>query len=81
MTKKKLFNMPLDRVTVADPGKGPGGSNPLIFGPNCGPMGKKIFLKTGPPPLSQGLDDRPPFPYLMVWIRHCVIPSQIINWW
>ena len=31
---------------------------------------KKNFLETVPP-LSQGLDDRPPtpFPYLKVWIR------------
>ena len=62
MPKKIFFNMPLYRVTVADPGKGPGGSTPLIFGPNCGLMGKKNFLKTGPPPLSQGLDDRLPLP-------------------
>ena len=62
MTKKKLFNMPLDRVTVADPGKGPGGSTPPYFWTKLWPDGKKNFLKTGPPPLSQGLDDHPPLP-------------------
>ena len=39
---------------VADPGEGPGGPPPFIFGPNGGPP---------PPPLS-------PLPYLKVWIRH-----------
>ena len=36
---------------------------------------KKIFLETPPPPLSQGLDDRPlplPSPHLKVWIFHCM---------
>ena len=66
--------MPLHRVTVADhPGKGPGGSTPLIFGPNCGPMGKKIFLKTGPPPLSDGLD--PPLCYTITNHKLVVIIS------
>lgn len=26
------------------------------------------FLETGPAPLSEGLDDRPPTPYLSVWM-------------
>ena len=28
------------------------------------------FFQTTPPPLSKGLDDHPPPPYLRVWIRH-----------
>ena len=45
----------------ADLGEGPG--PPLIFRPNWGPKGpKKRLLETGHPPLSQGLDDRPPPP-------------------
>lgn len=28
---------------------------------------------TTPPPLNQGLDGRPPPPYLEVWIRHCSV--------
>ena len=33
------------------------------------------------PPLSQGLDDRPPppTPYLNVWIRHCIV--LVKQWW
>ena len=51
-------------LTVADPG-------PLPCSPNWGPKGrKKFFLETGSPPLSQGLGDRPPSPYLRVWILH-----------
>ena len=38
-----------------------GGPPPLIFRPNWGPKGwKKFFLETGPPLLSEGLDDCPP---------------------
>ena len=33
---------------------------PLIFGPNGGPKGREKVFETGPPPLSHGLDDRPP---------------------
>ena len=33
---------------------------------------EKTFLETGPP-LSQGLDERVPPPYLKVWICHCII--------
>ena len=47
-------------------GRGPGGTVPLIFRPNWGPEGGKIFLR--PPPLSQGLDDRAsPPPPLSDW--------------
>ena len=57
-------------------GRGPGGGQvptPYFFS-ETGPEGpKKFILETGAPPtpLSQGLDDRPPSPYLMVWICHC----------
>ena len=33
----------------------------------------RVVITTYGPPLSQGLDDRPPPPYLKVWIRHCVV--------
>ena len=45
---------------VADTGEGHGGP-PLFLDQNGGLKGRKIFLETGPP-LSQGLDDRPPPP-------------------
>ena len=52
-------------------GRGPGDPPPPhpIFRPNwdLGPRGRKIFLDTAPPPLSQGLDDCG-FPYLRVWM-------------
>ena len=57
-----LSEMPQWRIQ----GRGPGGPPPL-----------KIFLGTGPPLLSQGLEDRPhppPPPYLKVWIRNCAPP-------
>ena len=47
-------------------------ADPFIFWPNWSPKGrKKLFWDH--PPLSQGLDDRLPPPYLMVWIRHCSV--------
>ena len=62
---------PATNKSVADPGEGPGGPAPLMFGPNSGPKGRKIFLGDGPPPLSKGLDNRAPPPYLKIWIQHC----------
>ena len=63
--------------TVVDPvkGLGGGGAGPTLF--LLWPDGSKIiFLVSAPPPppLCQGLDDRPsppPSPYLKVWIGHC----------
>ena len=45
---------------VADPEEGPRGPAPLIVRVNWGPKGQKNFFET-PTPLSQGLDDRPPY--------------------
>ena len=42
---------------MADSGEGPGA--PLFFDQNEARGAEKIYLETGPP-LSQGLDDRPP---------------------
>ena len=47
-----------------------GACPPLMSGPNSGPKGQKIFLGDGPPPLSKGLDNRAPPPYLKIWIQH-----------
>ena len=57
---------------MADPGKGPGRLGPPpYFWTKLRPEGpSKIFFKTAPSPLSQGLNDRlPPAPpsYLKVW--------------
>ena len=76
MTKKKILNMPLHRVTVEDhPGKGPGGSTPPYFWTKLWPDGKKNFLKTGPPPLSDGLD--PPLCYTITNHKLVVIISPL----
>lgn len=59
----------LANITVAHPGEGPGGLDPipLVFRPNWGPKGRNIFFfETGPPPFSQGVDDRPT-PHLPIW--------------
>ena len=56
-------------TAVADPGKGPGGLGPPpYFWTKLRPEGpSKIFFKTAPSPLSQGLNDRlPPAPPL-IW--------------
>ena len=47
--------------SVVDPGEGPGGPGPpLFFDQNEARRAEKNFLGDRPPPLSQGLDDRPP---------------------
>ena len=33
-------------------------------------------MTVSPPPLSQGLDDRVPPPYLRVWIHHCEVKRE-----
>ena len=44
---------------------------PFIFGQNGRPKGRKNFFGRPLPPLSKGLNDRPPPPaYLKDWIRH-----------
>ena len=64
----------LDEYSVADPREGPGGPPPplppLFLDQTEAQRAKKNVFET-PPPLSQGLNDRAPFPpYLKVWIRH-----------
>ena len=57
-------------------GWGGGAGLPFTFRWNWGPKGRKNFGGDRAPPLSQGLDKRPPPPpfpliYLKVWIRYC----------
>ena len=65
---------------VANPGEGHGARLLTDFQTKMRPEGpENVFLRLPPPPLSPGLDDRPPSPYLKVWIRHCIlhkIPSS-----
>ena len=71
----------LPHSPVADPGKGIGAPGiPLIFRPNRGLRLRETAL---PPPISQGLDDRPPLseslvpPLLPV---HLSLISNIQSW-
>ena len=64
----KLFH--IIAPPVANPGEGPRGPAPLIFRRKWAPKGGKKIFEAGSPPLSQGLDDRPPPHYLQVWICH-----------
>ena len=66
----------LANITVAHPGEGPGGLDPipLVFRPNWGPKGRNIFffLDWSSPLFSGcGWPPNPPPPYLK--IRHSVI--------
>ena len=58
-------------VAVADPWEGPGYPGPPLFldQTEARRAENNVFE---PPPLSQGLDDRPSTPYLKVWISHWV---------
>ena len=67
---------------VADPGEGPGepAPTPLFLDQNEARRAEKKFLETAPP-LSQGLDDRPPSPpYLKAWIHHCSLDITSDSW-
>ena len=62
------------------------GRAPLIFRPKWGPKSrKKFFCRPGPPPLSQGLDNRPP-PTPLSWgdldppLRGSIYPL-LVPWW
>ena len=48
------------------------GGHPLFLDQTEARRAEKNFIWDRPPPLSQGLDDRPSTPYLKVWIRHWV---------
>ena len=63
---------PATNKSVADPGEGPGGPAPLHYvWTKLRPQGPKNFSGRRPPPLSKGLDNRAPPPYLKIWIQHC----------
>ena len=67
-------------VAVADRGEGSRGPGPpLIYRPNWGPKGWKKIGRPSPP-LSHGLDDFPPPPYLTEWIHHWVGQTGGGNW-
>ena len=54
-------------LTVANPGEGSGGPSPLIFRPNWGPKGKKIFWRP-PPPIISGFGwPGTPLPTPLIW--------------
>ena len=44
---------------------------PSLFVDQTETLRAKLFMETGTPPLSKGLDEHPP--YLKLWVRHCVI--------
>ena len=69
-------------TTAADPGKGPGaprGPSLRLDQTETRRAEKNLFWDRASP-LSQGLDDRPPFFYLKVWIRHCTIADRFSRW-
>ena len=47
------------------------GEAPTYVWTKLRPQGPKNFSGRRPPPLSKGLDNRAPPPYLKVWIQHC----------
>ena len=66
-------------VAVADRGEGPRGPGPPpIYRPNWGPKGWKKIGRPSPP-LSQGLDDCPPY-LSTVWMHHWVGQTGGENW-
>ena len=45
---KRISQCEWTLYTLADPGEGPGRPAPLVFGPNWGPRGRKMFFETAP---------------------------------
>lgn len=62
-----------ERWRIQGRGRGP---SFLIFRPNWGPRGEKIFFETGSPPLSQGQDDRPPF---LIWRSDLPLVNESVS--
>ena len=57
MVPGRSFNLAASKCiykSVADPGEGPGGPAPRIFGPNCGPRGRKKFFLDRSTPIISG---------------------------
>ena len=59
---------------MAEPGAWHGGPCPALFLNQTEARRAEIFFLEERPPLSEGLDDRPP-PYLKVWIRALSTPA------
>ena len=53
-----------------------GPTPPLFLDQTQAQRGEKIWGGDRPPPLSPGLDDRPPPRDMKVWIRHCYPPFE-----
>ena len=68
-----LTPLPPSRL-VAEPGEGHGRPRPALFLNQTEAWRAEIFFLEDRPPLSKGLDDRPP-PYLKVWIRALSTPA------
>ena len=57
MVPGSSFNLAASKCiykSVADPGEGPGGPALRIFGPNCGPRGRKKFFFDRSTPIISG---------------------------
>ena len=57
-------------------GRGPGVPAPLLLDQNEARRAEKHVFLRPTLPLSQGLDDPPPPPYLKVWVRHWFFSLQ-----
>ena len=61
--------------------RGPGGSRVTHYLDHTETRrAEKNFLETCTPPLSKGLDDSAPAPYLKVLIRHCYLPPKLLQY-
>ena len=73
LDKRQLYDDNERKNAAANPGEGPGSAPPpLMFRPNWGPKGRKMFfLSPGPSLLGDRSPAPPPPPcYLKFWIRH-----------
>ena len=77
--KLVFLSIEFHKHSVADPGGGRGARPPLIFRPNWGPKGRKIFFDTAPLPRYLRVWMTAPPPYLKVWIRHWQCSTFVIE--
>ena len=73
------LEIPLIAREALAQGRGPGGPRPpLSLAQTEARRAKKNFFRDRAPPLSQGLDDRPPPPYLKVCQSKFLAPCQFL---
>ena len=76
--RKNVFGRPFPPPLLIS---GSGWPPPSLISGSGWPPPSYLRVWMTAPPLSQGLDDRPPLPYLKVWIRHWLKRNTLLKRW